>query len=83
MHIIKEKTDCNQKMKCGYLVPPKVGRTFFFYFSSRQIPIRGSVYVVLCSNRVAYSTETLFDSVKHVFCGQKYKKSDRKWIFCK
>ena len=43
MHIIREKTDCNQKMKCGYLVAPKVGRTFFFYCSPRLIPIRESV----------------------------------------
>ena len=43
MHIIREKTDCNQKMKCGYLVPPKVWRTFFFYCSPRLIPIRESM----------------------------------------
>ena len=47
MHIIREKTDCNQKMKCGYLVPPKVWRTFFFYCSPRLIPIRESVSVKL------------------------------------
>ena len=49
MHIIREKTDCNQKMKCGYLVPSKVWRTFFFYCSPRLIPIRESMdyYVVV------------------------------------
>ena len=41
--IIREKTDCHQKMKCGYLVPPKVWRTFFFYCSPRLIPIRESM----------------------------------------
>ena len=43
MHIIREKTDCNQKMNYGYLVPPKVWRTFFFYCSPRLIPIKESM----------------------------------------
>ena len=48
MHIIREKTDCiNQKMKCEYLVPSKVWRTFFFYCSPRLVPIRESMAVVL------------------------------------
>ena len=43
MHNIREKADCNQKMKCGYLVPSKVWRTFFFYCSTRLVPIRESM----------------------------------------
>ena len=46
MHIIREKTDCNQKNEM-YLVPSKVWRTFFFYCCPRLVPIRESMAVVL------------------------------------
>ena len=56
MHIIREKTDCNQKMKCGYLVPPKVWSTFFFYCSPRLIPIRESMLRII-QRAITYSAK--------------------------
>ena len=59
MHIIREKTDCNQNMKCGYLVPPKVWRTFFFNCSPRLIPKRESMLTHIVFHTVDECTTNL------------------------
>ena len=64
MHIIREKTDCNQKMKCGYLVPSKVWRTFFFYCSTPLVQIRESMgrWIEPCTSTLPAALSLLLPS---------------------